>query len=117
MTTRIPFLAILCLSLIGATQAEENAPPGYNTPIPEVILTPDTIETRIGTLEFQDGRPTPETSQLVYDHLDFIRGVQVFLNFIPATSIEGIRRGSVSIGLDEAHKVAVFDELMDSVQD
>ncbi len=30
---------------------------------------------------------------MVYDNLDFLRGVEVFLNFIPATSIEAIRRG------------------------
>lgn len=26
--------------------------PGYNTPIPAKIMTPDSVETRIGTLEF-----------------------------------------------------------------
>jgi hypothetical protein len=41
------------------------------TEIPESITTPDRVETRIGTLEFFDGIPTKETSQLVYDHLDF----------------------------------------------
>ncbi|MBO6510500.1 MAG: DUF1254 domain-containing protein [Roseibium sp.] len=87
---------------------------GYNTPIPEDILTPDEVETRFGTLKFVDGRPTPETSALMYDTLDFMRGVEVFLNFIPATSIEGIRRGMDKIGVDAAHKVAVFEELMDS---
>ncbi|ASP35015.1 DUF1254 domain-containing protein [Labrenzia sp. VG12] len=88
--------------------------PGYNTPIPQDILTPDEVETRFGTLKFVDGRPTPETSALMYDTLDFMRGVEVFLNFIPATSIEGIRRGMDKIGVNQAHKVAVFEELMDS---
>jgi hypothetical protein len=53
-------------------------------------MTPDKVETRIGTLNFVDGVPTAETTQTVYDHLDFLRGVEVFLNFIPATSLEGI---------------------------
>jgi len=88
--------------------------PGYNTPIPEDILTPEEVETRFGTLKFVDGRPTPETSALMYDTLDFMRGVEVFLNFIPATSIEGIRRGMDTIGVNAAHKVAVFEDLMDS---
>ncbi len=62
------------------------------TDIPEAITTPDRVETRIGTLEFFDGIPTKETSQLVYDHLDFSRAKEAFLNGIPAASIEGLRR-------------------------
>ena len=43
---------------------------------------------------FFDGFPTKETSQnKVYDNLDFMRGVEAFLNVIPAASIEGLRRG------------------------
>lgn len=37
--------------------------------------------------------PDKATLAKVYDNLDFIRGVDVFLNFVPATSIEGIRLG------------------------
>jgi hypothetical protein len=77
-------------------------------------MTPDKVETRIGTLEFSDGRPTPRTSQLLYDHLDFLRGVEVFMNFIPAASLEALRRGNVSIGQDAPHKVIVMTELLDS---
>ena len=36
----------------------------------------------------RDPLPTKETSQKVYDNLDFMRGVEVFLNFVPAASIE-----------------------------
>ena len=35
-----------------------------------------------------DDVPTKETTQKVYDNLDYIRGIEVFLNFIPATSLE-----------------------------
>ena len=49
--------------------------PKYNTRIPEKIMTPDTVETRIGTLKFVDGVPSLETTQKVYDNLDFLRGV------------------------------------------
>jgi hypothetical protein len=61
-------------------------------------MTPDTVETRIGTLKFYDGLPTKETAKKVFDNLDFMRGVEVFLNFIPATSIEGMRMGMVELG-------------------
>ena len=63
---------------------------GYNTPIPEKITTPDRMATRIGTLEFTDGMPSAETAQVLWDHLDFVRGVEVFLNCIPAASLEAM---------------------------
>jgi hypothetical protein len=50
-------------------------------------MTPDTVTTRIGTLKFVDGVPTDETVRLAYDNLDFLRGDEVFLNFIPVASI------------------------------
>lgn len=92
----------------------QNPTPGYNYRIPEQIMTPDTVETRIGTLKFFDGFPTEETTQKVYDHLDFIRGVEVFLNFIPATSIEAMRRGNLELGAITANQVLIMDELCDS---
>lgn len=42
------------------------------------ISTPDRVESRLGTLEFLDGAPTPDTSEVLYDNLDFMhrgRGV------------------------------------------
>src|SRR3954463_9637988 len=65
-------------------------PDGYNTPVPAKILTPDRVETRIGTLEFADGFPTEATSQLLYDPLDFLRGVEAFLSCVPAASLEAM---------------------------
>src|SRR6516165_4455230 len=69
--------------------------PGFNNKIPDKIMTPDKVETRIGMLNFVDRVPTAETTQKVYDHLDFLRGVEVFLNFIPAASLESVRLGHV----------------------
>ncbi len=34
------------------------------------IMTPDKVETSIGTLLFVDGAPLPETAQKVYDYLE-----------------------------------------------
>ena len=90
------------------------ATPGFNNPIPASIMTPDAVDTRIGRLEFFDGFPTESTTQAVFDHLDFIRGVQVFLDFIPAASLEAARRGVASVGVTSPHQVLIFDDLMDS---
>jgi hypothetical protein len=90
------------------------APRGYNTPIPASVMTPDVVDSRIGRLEFTDGVPTIETTSLLWDHLDFIRGVEVFLNCIPAASLEAMNVGMESLGLDACHKVAITDRLLDS---
>ena len=106
------------LSLAGAhaqTPAASGPPtPGFNMKIPPEIMTPDTVETRLGTLKFFDGFPTKETSQKVYDHLDFIRGVEVFLNFVPAASVEAVRRGFAEQGASKSNQIMIFDQLMDS---
>ena len=47
------------------------------TDIPPEITTPDSVETRIGTLKFFDGFPDDKTTQLVYDNLDFMPGVRL----------------------------------------
>jgi hypothetical protein len=107
---------LVSLALIAASKSAiaEEPTPGFNTKIPESIMTPDTVETRIGTLKFFDGIPTKETSALVYNNLDFLRGVEAFLNGIPAASIEGMRLGAVSLGATNSNQVVYFPELMDS---
>jgi hypothetical protein len=77
-------------------------------------MTPDKVETRIGTMDFFDGMPTAEIVQKVYDNLDFLRGVEVFLNGIPATSIEGLQLGIVEAGATESNQVIIMDKLLDS---
>ena len=94
--------------------ATEAPTPGFNFKIPEKIMTPDSVATRLGTLKFVDGVPTEETVRLVYDNLDFLRGVEVFLNFIPAASLESLRLGNVERGATRCNQAAIYDELLDS---
>ena len=77
----------------------------------DAISTPDRIETSIGTLEFIDGAPLPETSERVYDYLDTMRGVDTFLKGMPAASLYSIVHGTESIGAVEAHQVVIFDKM------
>ena len=86
----------------------------YKTEVPTKILTPDHVDSRLGGLEFYDGIPTQSTIDKVYDNIDFARGVDVFLNFIPATSIEGLRLGMIELGVDDYNKVMVLDKLLDA---
>ena len=78
------------------------------------ISTPNSVETSIGTLRFIDGAPLPETADTVYDYLDRMRGVDSFLKGMPAASLLMLMKGIESIGADAAHKVVIFDKLMDA---
>jgi hypothetical protein len=86
----------------------DQATPGYNQAIPDKILTPDRVETPIGTLEFFDGMPTDETVTKVFDNLDLLRGVETFLNGMPATSLAGLNAGLRGIGIDTCNKICIF---------
>jgi hypothetical protein len=77
-------------------------------------LTPDFVSTPIGKLELVDGVPTDQTAKRLYDNLDFLRGVDAFLHTVSGASLVAMRRGLRSIGVDENHRVAIFDRLMDS---
>ena len=83
------------------------------TAIPASLLTPNAVETRIGTLKFKDGFPDKATVEKVYDNLDFQRGVQAYLTALPAVSIEGARRGSAGFGPANL-TVSISEELLDS---
>mgnify|MGYP001179586161 CR=1 FL=1 len=115
MNTRrlIGFAAAGILAGTLAASAQDKTP-GYNYKIPDKIMTPDRVETRLGTLRFFDGLPDAETVTKLYDNLDLIRGVETFLNGIPATSIEGLRLGHLDLGVNASHRALIFDTLLDS---
>jgi hypothetical protein len=106
--------AILTGALAITSAHAQDKTPNYNHPIPEKIMTPDKVESRIGPLNFVDGIPTVETTQKLFDNLDYLRGVEVFLNFVPATSLEAIRLGSAERGAKTSNQAIIFDKLMDS---
>ncbi len=78
------------------------------------ISTPASVKTPIGTLKFFDGVPTDATVKKVYDNLDRMRGVQVFLNTLPGASLYRMRAGNAKIGADKANKVAISAQLLNS---
>jgi hypothetical protein len=81
--------------------------------IPPILATPDKVETRIGTLEFKDGAPNAATAEKVLDSLDYIRGVDAFMNSFSGASAYAIRKGFHSIGAED-NTVVIFSDLMDS---
>ena len=83
------------------------------TDIPEAILTPDSVETRLGTLRFFDGFPDETTVRKLYDNLDFQRAVEVFLTAMPAASMRGLRDG-IRTFCPGNTTVLIADTLLDS---
>jgi hypothetical protein len=69
----------------------------------------DHVESPFGSLEFFDGVPKPETVSTVYDALDLMRGIEVFLNAIPGASLVGMRRGLRSAGVTSPRVIGITD--------
>ncbi len=102
--------SLLCLlSFISQVAAAAT----MTTEIPASITIPDEMETRLGTLRFDDGRPDKATAALLYDNLDFQNGVQAFLNTNRAASMVAMKRGLISQGADNQTFI-LFEQLTDS---
>jgi len=98
-------------------QTFSNSPatsPKYSPNVPTKITTPDTVDTRIGTLRFKDGTPDSATAKLAYDQLDFGRGVDAFLKGISATSVYAMCRGFEEAGIKLNQGIGISEDLLDA---
>jgi hypothetical protein len=83
------------------------------TSVPEAITTPSSVKAGIGTLEFTDGYPKGKTAEKLRDHLDYLHGVETFMNTIQGVSVYAIRQGMLEAGIADGD-VWIFSGLMDS---
>jgi hypothetical protein len=104
MPTAALVCAMIALPQIAIAQASA---------IPPILMTPDKVDTRFGSLQFKDGAPTIDTAEKVYDALDFTRGLDAFLNSYGGASAYAIRKGLLSIGAED-NTVTIYPELMDA---
>jgi hypothetical protein len=81
--------------------------------ISPAISTPDKVETRLGTLQFNDGAPSAETGSKIYDNLDFTHAFEAFVNTFQGVNMAALRQGFLSIGVKD-NEVLVFSKLMDA---
>ena len=109
-TAKAMFLAVILTQTVVAQEPT----PGFNTKIPDWVLTPDTVETKLGTLKFFDGIPDETAAKALFANLDLNRALQVILNGMPASNFEAGRTGHVELGQTKANQAIIFDELMDS---
>jgi hypothetical protein len=97
--------ATLALPQLAAAQTAAATPPS--------LVTPDKVDTRIGTLEFKDGAPTIETAERVRDTLDFTRALNVYNNSFRGASAYALGKGFQSIGAEDNTPI-IFSDLMDA---
>ncbi|WP_202312284.1 DUF1254 domain-containing protein [Mesorhizobium sp. L-8-10] len=68
------------------------------------------IETRVGELKFENGYPTQETVQKLYDEMDFQRASQAYLWGIPAVGLNEWRRAHYDVfGGKSGEMLTYFD--------
>lgn len=73
------------------------------------LASPNVIESPFGSLEFFDGVPTTDTVSTIYDAIDLMRGIEVFLNAVPGASLVAFRQGIRSIGVTSPRVIAYTD--------
>jgi hypothetical protein len=105
--------ALAGVSLCAQTQAQESKPQ-FSAKVPPSITTPDTVQTRIGTLKFVDGLADTDTVKKVYDQVDFSRGIEAFLSGIPAASVHALCTGFENIGMKRNGSIGITEDLMDA---
>lgn len=112
LKTQLKRVALITSLLVSSSVMASTG--AYNTDIPSSIMTPDKVETSIGTLNFKDGVPSQQTMDTLYNNLDTMRATEVFMNAIPMASMEALRVGHEKMGLTSSNQVMLFDDLMDS---
>ena len=105
-------LAALLVATVITAAGEATAQ--TSSAIPPAIITPDRLETSLGTLEFKDGAPSKETVAKVYDNLDLMHGVEAFVNAYQGASVAAIFKGFNDAGVPDNTTALIWSELMDS---
>ena len=104
----------MTLLLASSALAQDAQEAKYAADVPEFLLTPDKVETEfLGDLEFFDGMPSESTVKKAYDFLDLSRGVEAFLNGMPATSMYAMLEGLKDAGL-EPGDMGITENLLDA---
>jgi len=118
MKTKKIIYVIICMLttmlMVFCANAQDTQKPKYAADVPEFLLTPDKVETDfLGDLEFFDGMPSESTVKKTYDFLDLSRGVDAFLNGMPATSTYAFLEGLKKVGL-EPGDLGITESLLDA---
>ncbi|MGB8713239.1 MAG: DUF1254 domain-containing protein [Onishia taeanensis] len=108
---RLPALLTAAIFLVPGVEV---ASAGVSHETLKSISIPDKIETSIGTLDFFDGVPSDTTIDKLYDNLDRMRAIEVYLNNQGAGSLNAMRKGNAGIGAGASNKVTITEQLLKS---
>ena len=97
--------SLIALSSLACAQSPSAIPPS--------VITPDNVETRLGTLEFKDGAPSAETLTKIYDNLDFTHAFDALVNTFQGVNMAAIHKGFLGIGVKD-NELLIFSKLMDA---
>lgn len=106
-------MGLVAAGLLSTAAWAESPKMKMTTPIPPQITTPDTVDTRLGTLRFSNGMPDAATIDKVYDNIDFARAVETYLDTLSGVSMWAARKGPRDIGVPD-NTFLTMEQMMDS---
>ena len=74
----------------------------------------ETVKTRFGDFEFQNGYPSAEATDKLYELRTFNRAVESYLHFVTIMSMFYMQKGLNDFGLDAPNKFLIFETLLDA---
>lgn len=77
-------------------------------------VPPQTVNTRIGELNYEAGYPTKATSEKLYDEMDFQRATQGYMWAFPLVSSASIRRGLFNDLGASNYDIVVYQKFLDT---
>lgn len=105
--------SVLAITMaMGPATAQSDAE--FAAKVPDNVLTPDKVETEtLGTLQFFDGMPSPDTTEKVFDNLDLIRATTAFLDGMKIASLRGMFQGYEDVGA-QPNDIVIAENLLDA---
>ena len=74
----------------------------------------ETVRTRFGDFEFNNGYPTAEATDKLYELRTFSRAVESYVHFVTLMSMFYMEKGLYDFGLDAANKFLIFERPLDA---
>lgn len=115
LTAALGSLPALLASAPGDARAQAASVSGSRAAAdaPASIVTPDRVDSWLGTLQFNDGVPNAATAEKLYENLDRARAFDAFVNTFQGVNARAIHRGFLDIGVKD-NEILIFSELMDA---
>jgi hypothetical protein len=110
---RSTLMAVFASAFLVGVAAPASAQYKNSTPIPASVPAPAKIESPFGTLHLVNGFPDKESTEKLYDNLDFQHAVQAYLLGLPAVSQWANRKGMLEWGPANS-TVPIFETMMNA---